>query len=182
MHLPTTNRRNPPGQRGSTSLEFAFVLLLLLFPLIFGIIDFSRALYAYHWTAYAAREATRWASVRGVGCNTTNPLPGGCPATPAQIQTFVQGIVAPGMYSVPCNGGDSNAGCVYINTTNSFVWPGVGGDGASCLNGGSNPSNSAGCIVQVEVDYIFGFSLPYIGNVTGTTLHLKSTSQTVIAQ
>ena len=45
-------------QRGASALEFAFVIVLILFPLIFGIIDFSRALYAYHWVSYAAREGT----------------------------------------------------------------------------------------------------------------------------
>ena len=67
MHEPTTNRNNPSLQQGASSLEFAFVLILILFPLMFGIIDFSRALYAYHWVSYAAREGSRWASVRGTG-------------------------------------------------------------------------------------------------------------------
>ena len=56
------------GSEGSNVPRVRFGLALVLFPLMFGIIDFSRALYAYHWVSYAAREGTRWASVRGTSC------------------------------------------------------------------------------------------------------------------
>ena len=124
MEFSTINRNKAFHQRGSGTLEFAFALILILFPLMLGIIDFSRALYAYHWVAYAAREGTRWASVRGAAC--TSPMTS-CNATAAQIQSYVQSIVAPGIFSASCSG--SNAGCISINTTSSYVWPGTGGAG-----------------------------------------------------
>ncbi len=39
--------------------------LVLFFMLLFGIVGFGRAMWAYSWVSHAAREATRWASVRG---------------------------------------------------------------------------------------------------------------------
>src|SRR5262249_53550139 len=57
-------RSNPRGaQRGSSLVEQAVVLVILL-TILFAIIDFGRALYTYHFVSNAAREATRWASVR----------------------------------------------------------------------------------------------------------------------
>ncbi len=163
MRRQTTNGNNLSRQRGEAILEAAFVGVLILF-MMFGTLDFSRAMYAYHWVSYAAREGTRWASVRGAGCQT---LPGGCPATGAQVQTFVRSIVAPVM--------DSAA--VSATTT----WTGKGGDGTDCTNGGDLPPNSAGCVVKVQVDYSFGFILP-LSSVTGKTVDLQSTSQMVISQ
>jgi len=177
------SRKVQSKERGASTLEFAFVITLILFPLMFGIIDFSRALYAYHWVSNAAREGTRWASVRGANCPTANPLPGGCPAdlAGANVKTYVQSIKAPGMYSTACNGGGNNAGC--ITTTTTYVNTNVGGlTGPDCTSGGNLPLNTPGCIVKVQVTYTFPFSLPFLGNQTGHTLSLQSTSQMVISQ
>jgi Flp pilus assembly protein TadG len=176
MRRQTKNGNKFSRQRGEAILEAAFVGLLILF-MTFGILDFSRAMYAYHWVSYAAREGTRWASVRGADCPTSNPLPGGCPATAAQVQTFVQSIVAPAMFSAACSGGNSNAGCASVTTT----WSGKGGDGTDCTNGGATPTNSPGCVVKVQVDYIFGFILP-VSSVTGKIIDMQSISQMVISQ
>jgi Flp pilus assembly protein TadG len=56
------------NEHGASTFEMAFILPLIILPLIFGALDFSRAMYAYHFVAYAAREASRWASVRGSTC------------------------------------------------------------------------------------------------------------------
>ena len=53
--------RRLDGEEGSTLVEFAFVFMLLV-TMVLGIMDFSRALYAYHFVAGAARQATRWAA------------------------------------------------------------------------------------------------------------------------
>ena len=55
-------RRNST-QHGATLYEFAAILPIILFIML-GIVDFGRAMYAYHFVASAARAATRWASVR----------------------------------------------------------------------------------------------------------------------
>jgi Flp pilus assembly protein TadG len=65
------------GQRGAVMVEFAITLLLML-TVIFGIIEFSKALYQYNTIANAARMGSRWMAIRGVkgvACN------GGCPIT-----------------------------------------------------------------------------------------------------
>jgi hypothetical protein len=159
------------------TLEFAFALIFLLFPSMFGIIDFSRAMYAYHWVAYAAREGTRWASVRGADCV---GLTGGCPAAATDIQTYVQSLHPPGLPYVASS--CTTPGCLSVNTTQSFVWPGLGGDGNSCVNASSPQIYSPGCLVTVQVNYYFGFTLPFLDSLTGTTMHMQSTSQMVISQ
>jgi len=174
MLMPKTNGNKYSKQRGSTTLEMALVVTLVLFPLIFGIIDFSRALYAYHWVSGAAREATRWLSVRGANCTL---LSGGCPVnTNAPVQTYVQSIKAPGIYSATCSI-VAVPGCISTST----VWSGIGGDGLDCTNGGLIPTNSAGCTVSVTVNYTFPFTLPFIAGLTGTAKTFSSTSTTVIA-
>ena len=54
------------GERGQSLVEFALVLPVLFF-LIFGVIDVSRAVWQENTLAYAAREATRYLIVNGSG-------------------------------------------------------------------------------------------------------------------
>ena len=75
--LGRERRRGQRDERGATIIEFAFVLVISL-VLIFAIIDFARALYSFHFISEAAREATRFAAVRGGGCNPAAVSP--CPA------------------------------------------------------------------------------------------------------
>ncbi|PYT11574.1 MAG: hypothetical protein DMG59_26010 [Acidobacteria bacterium] len=58
----TLNRRK--GQRGSTLVEGALCFTVFLM-ILFGTIDFGRAVFAYNFTSYAAREGARYAIVRG---------------------------------------------------------------------------------------------------------------------
>jgi len=67
------------GQRGSAMLEGALSLTVFLM-IIFGTIDFGRMVFAYNFVSYAAREATRYAVVRG----TANPVDA------AGLTTFVK--------------------------------------------------------------------------------------------
>src|SRR5690348_7145449 len=55
------------GEKGSTLVEFALVFMLLM-TMMLGIVNFGRALYAYHFVSNAARSATRWAAVNGNTC------------------------------------------------------------------------------------------------------------------
>ncbi len=71
--------------RGQAMLEFAFSLVLLLL-LTVGTLDFARALNAYSFVAYAAREATRYAAVRGLDTP--------APATAAAVSDFILGETA----------------------------------------------------------------------------------------
>jgi Flp pilus assembly protein TadG len=144
------------GQRGSTLVEQALVITLLL-TVMFGIVDLSQAAYAYHFVANAAREATRWASVR-------SPTSGLSPtANPDTIQTFVSNV--PGM------GLDSSS----ITSTTSFAPPPNGSP--ACVPGPA--SNKPGCVVQVTVNYSYKFFFPFLPT---NPILMSSSSQMVITQ
>ena len=70
--------RNP--RRGGALVESSLALLLFL-GLIFAVVEFGRAVYAYNVLAAATREATRYAIVHGSGSSS--------PATQEDIRTRV---------------------------------------------------------------------------------------------
>ena len=151
------------AERGSELLEFGLIVIVL-FAMIFGIIDFGRALLAYHFVANAAREATRYASVRGGACNTQVPPVTDCPADQSSIQAYLRGD-ATGI------GVDPNQLFVTAN------WPLQPSSPVVC----SSPSsaNSPGCTVQVGVSYTFNFLFPLL---RASSLNMSSTSAAVITQ
>ncbi len=75
------------NERGTTLVETTVVMAVLL-AVMFGIIDFGRALYTYSFVADAAREGARWAIVRGSKCTQLDH----CNATSAEVQTYVQSL------------------------------------------------------------------------------------------
>ena len=76
------------GESGSGLVEYA-VIFVLFITMLLGIADFSRLLYAYHFVSSQAREAARYAMVRG--CSTVSAH---CPspATASDVQTFVKNV------------------------------------------------------------------------------------------
>jgi Flp pilus assembly protein TadG len=50
------------GQRGQALVEFSLVMLVL-FLLLFGVIDFARVFFAYATMSHGVREGARWAVV-----------------------------------------------------------------------------------------------------------------------
>jgi Flp pilus assembly protein TadG len=75
------------AESGSSLVEYAIVFAVLL-TMLPGIAEFSRALYAFHYVSSTAREAARFAPVRGLTC--TNDGSCAAPATTGDIQTFAQ--------------------------------------------------------------------------------------------
>jgi Flp pilus assembly protein TadG len=142
-----------PGQRGSATFEYAIVIMMCLL-IIFGIVDFGRALYAYHFISNAAREGTRYASVRGNTCN----LPSACPATPADITNFVK--------SVP-----QGINPASVTVTSTWTNPNTL---AIC----GAQQNYPGCGIQVEVDYRFRFLFPLMP----ASFQMTSISEMIIAR
>ena len=149
---PAAALRKLKGEDGSNLIEYALIFMVFM-SLLLGIVDFSRALYSYHFLSNAARDATRWAAVRGSTC--TNDGSCAAPASPTDIQTYVTNITPPGVDS-------SN-----VKTIPS--WPGTG---AACA-----VANNPGCPVQVQISYNFTFVAPFIRS---TPLTLSSSSQMII--
>jgi Flp pilus assembly protein TadG len=86
-------KREEFSDTGSTVVELALSIILLM-TLIFGIAEFSRALYTYHFISNAAREASRYAIVRGASCSSWASA---CPASAADIQSYVRSITPEGI-------------------------------------------------------------------------------------
>jgi Flp pilus assembly protein TadG len=164
---PVPGLRKLKGEDGNNLVEYALVFMFFM-SMLLGIVDFSRALYSYHFLSNAAREATRWAAVNGAACgapSSSNPAGdnscngvGGMnngPASESDIQTYVTKITPPGVDSTK------------LTTTAS--WP---GSGAVC-----SVVNNPGCPVDVQVSYNFTFVVPFIRT---TPLTLSSTSEMII--
>ncbi|HEV2523265.1 MAG TPA: TadE/TadG family type IV pilus assembly protein [Candidatus Acidoferrales bacterium] len=145
--------RKLKGEDGNNLIEYALVFMVFV-SMLLGIVDFSRALYSYHFLSNAAREATRWAAVRGSTCGND----GSCaaPASSSDIQTYVTNITPPGFDST--------------NLTTTPSWPGTG---PTC----QGPVNSPGCPVEVQVSYNFNFVVPFIHT---SPLTLSSSSEMII--
>lgn len=155
--------------RGSSLVEYAIVVPVLL-TFLFGIMDFSRFLYTYHFISEVAREATRYAVVRGssfsgTACASTATF--ACDATSANIQSYVRSLTPPGI----------NASSVLATAT----WPGAAPTGASGTCSTANGNNSPGCLVQVVVSYPYKFMLPFLPS-SASTWTVSSTSAMVILQ
>jgi len=151
-------------ENGSSIVEYAIVFLLMM-TMILGMVDFSRAIFVYHFISNQARDATRYASVRGSTCSTdlsctaANSASGTAgPASKGDIQTFVK--------NVP-KGIDVN------KLTPVVDWPPQAANPAIC----AGTINAPGCTVQVKVTYAFNFSSPLVSN---KTLTLSATSAAVI--
>jgi Flp pilus assembly protein TadG len=155
---PLPSRRSNRCSRGSTLVEFAF-LVPVLFALVFGVIDFGRALYTYHFVSNAAREATRWASVRGWNCVDMTD----CNASAAQVSAYVASIVPAGI--------DSSSSRLSVTPT----WVAPPNNLAIC----AIHNNYSGCAVKVQVSYQFKFVLPFL---PASGINMTSTSQMVISQ
>jgi len=165
--------------RGSALVEHAIVLIVLMM-FLFGIMDFSRFLYVYHFVSEVAREGTRYAAVRGSSFSTecgtgSSPKTYACYVTAADIQTYVQGLAPMGITS----------SSVTINTTASYVWPGKVPSGASgtcsTTNGPNGSPDNPGCLVVVTVSYPFKFIMPLLPSRTATYT-VSSTSEAIIQQ
>jgi Flp pilus assembly protein TadG len=166
-------------QRGAALVEYAFILILFL-TLLFGIGAFGHALYVYHFVNYAAKQATRWASVNGSTCNSDTSCNGvgtmnNGPVTASNITTYVKNIAPTGINpagitvtSCGVSGGTACAASTPEICTTA-IGTGVGALPAT--------PNYPGCTVQVQVQYTFTLIFPLISTAPIT---LSSTSDMII--
>jgi Flp pilus assembly protein TadG len=142
-------------QRGESLVAQALTITFLC-SILFGIVDCGRMMYAYHFVSGAARDASRWASVRSQ--NTPQP------ATLGNIQTLVKPPTGMGLDPAQVSA-----------TINWFPPP----NGSPRCTGGFAGSSKTGCMVSVQVTYNYKFLLPLM---PGGTVSMQSTSETVITQ
>jgi Flp pilus assembly protein TadG len=152
-------------ESGSMLLESAVSLTVFL-AVAFGIMDCSRALYVQQFVGSAAKQASRYAMVRGASwsgrsCGTTSAT--SCTASSSNVQAFVMSLAPPGVG--------------LSNLTVNVQWPGTMMSGTSCTAWGS--ANSPGCMVKVQVQYPFSFVLPFLPS---NLMQFSATSAGVIAQ
>jgi Flp pilus assembly protein TadG len=148
-------------ESGSDLLEFALSAVLLL-TILFGIMDCARAVYVNHFLAQAAREGSRYASVRGAAWSSACATITGasCIASSANISNYVASTVTAGI----------SPGSLTTTTT----WPGTDANGNNCS--GTNAQN---CLVTVQVSYNFKFVLPFLPT---NALSMSSTSSATVLQ
>lgn len=102
---------------GTAVLEFGIVIVMF-FMFVFGVMDFGRALYTYHFVSNAACEATRYAIVRG--SSSTDPV------TAADIESYVKSIAPEGVdrdhliISTTWSPNDSPGSTVHIQVSDNF--------------------------------------------------------------
>ena len=182
-------------EQGASLVEFA-VASTVLFSMLFAIIEMGMALYCYTFVNEAAREAARYASVRGQNsCTTDSVSDSNCNLGPTAVgssqntyttqplQTYVQGLTIPfassttvtaTWWSPTTSGGNT----VWTNQCTTQV-DNLTNPTNSLLGGGNTQCNYPGHAVQVVVTYPFSIAMPFL---PANTLLIKSTSEMVINQ
>jgi len=165
------------GERGAALVEYAFVLILFL-SLLFGISGFGHAIYVYHHLNNAAKEATRYAAVRGSTCSddssciATNSASGIVgPTTVADVKAYVASLTPQSIDSSYITA--NMTVCGVVNTKCS---PAITTAPAIC--NADATANQPGCPVQVTVNYSYDFIFPLLRTAP---VSMSSTSDMIIA-
>lgn len=140
-------------------------MVSVILMIFFGVVDFGRALYTYNFVAHAAREGTRYASVRGITAGSTcsgTPFPANCTASTTGVTNYLRS-------SIPALDGTK----MTVTTT----WPVQTYSPGLCST--ASTKNSPCCTVQVNVSYSYSFMLPYLPTAAIT---MSNTSKMVISQ
>lgn len=169
----------------SSLVEMALSISVLI-VLILGFVQFSMAVYAYNMVSEAAREATRYAAIRGAdsclyatstfpNCN-LGPDNSGTAAATAALQQYIVSRNFPisGNVQVVANwfspsGGNPNTWSTTCNTAiDTNTGPLIG-----------DACNYPGHAVQVQVTVAYPLTIPFWGS---RSMNLTSTSQMVISE
>ena len=190
------------GERGASLVEYAFIVILFL-SLLFGVSGFGHALFVYHHLNNAAREATRYAAVRGYDCDKTPVGQSSCtstnsasstagPTTAADVKAYVKSITPQSIdgtkLTINVCGVSGSVACA----ASTAVGPAVC---TSDIYDSNTPPvllqakqlNFPGCTVMVQVAYPYTFIFPLIKTTSTITAPctvpgfcLSSESQMVI--
>ena len=164
------------SERGASLVEYAFVAILFL-SLLLGISGFGHALFVYHHLNNAAKEATRYASVRGSNCSNdssctaSNSASGNAgPTTVADVKAYVVSLTPNSMDSTYIQNNMTVCG-----VAGTVCAPPVTTAAPECNV--TATANNPGCPVQVTVNYSYNFMFPLISN---TAINMSSTSDMII--
>lgn len=158
-------------ERGTELVEFA-ISALVIFTVFFAIIEFSMAMYAYHFVSSAAQAGARYAIVRGAdwsaACSTSAPpnfaVNFSCNASASDVSNYVKNLATAGI----------DPSRITVTTT----WPGTTPDCTKNCTACS-PANSQGCLVKVNVNYVY----TYLFRLTpGSNIVFSGTSEKAIQQ
>jgi Flp pilus assembly protein TadG len=152
-------------EEGASVIELA-VSCSVLFTMLLGICQLSVGLYAYQFCADAARQATRWAMVRGSTSQTNTPNLSNTNASATDISNYVKGLGYKGISSSSIT---VTATWCAASSSTPTTW-------SSCS---ASTINAPGNLVKVIVAYPVSFHIPFAPQLS---LSLSSTSQMVIAQ
>lgn len=161
------------GEEGSSLVEMALSCLILI-PVLFGIIQLTFALYCYHYSADAAREASRFAAVRGANCAKFLSSSAYCSPTDADSAGATSNDVAQFVKQL---------GYPYSTTaTTSVKWCTKSLTGSTSWTSCSTTrNNSAGNQVQVTVTYNYPLVVPFL-QTNKFDLNMGSVSSMTIVQ
>jgi Flp pilus assembly protein TadG len=145
------------GERGQGLVEFALVFPILVL-LLFGIVDFGRAIYAYNTVASAARDGVRVAVVNQ-NTTATGCTPGSATTGPDTTKISPHDCAVASAIML----GGVTATVIYRDIT----------DTTTC---GGNGLPQVGCLAEVTVNSTFQPITPVIGNIVGSVT-LSATSK-----
>jgi len=176
---------------GATLVEMGLSAVVALM-FLFGIIETSYMLYSYNYVSNAAREATRYAAVRGPNsCNDANvtPFPN-CGMKPTNFSSttdaagnpllaYIEGMGYPGLTA-----SNTSLEVKYMVATKTSAGLTTWSYDATCsstsdLDASGNGCNNVGNMVNVKVVYNFPLNIPFWRNVT---VPVSSTSQMMISE
>ena len=150
-----------PRSKGALLVEMA-LCSVVLFAVLFGIMELGMVLYGYHSISAAAREGSRWAAVRGsISCLTPAKV-ANCNADAPAIESYVANLGYFGIHS---------------SSAVAVLWckPPTGGTVDTTCAATNKPGN----LVKVKVSYSTSFGLPMFSSKSIT---MTSTSNTLITQ
>jgi Flp pilus assembly protein TadG len=159
------------SEDGSALVEMGIAASVLMAVLL-GIFELSLALYGFHFASDAAREATRFAMVRGSNCalyvnkNYCSPTDASTTGADANdVQAFVSNIGYPYASHLTATTTWYSA-----SSTTPTTWT------TQCTSG---TCNAPGNMVQVKVTYAYPLNIPFVPSYS---INITSTSAMVIAQ
>lgn len=106
MRIPTLRRRR---ERGSSFIEFGLVSLIMI-PLFFGVVDYSRVFYYASIAQGAARAGTQYAVYQAPNHANTSGITTAATANTTNVPSVQSFTVTPS-YWCECSGGGGTVAC-----------------------------------------------------------------------